>query len=125
MRGCFRSDHRLMTLWLFPVLLLAACDDVCDVQPLGESVSPNGAYVATVTERDCGATTPFVRVVSLRRKGSPFDPDDDANWVFTVHGRARIELSWAGNSVLGISLGGAGDVATKRYSWKDIDIVYL
>lgn len=94
---------RIKVLHVLLVLFLSDCSDLCCVDLLSESNSPDGKYVATVFERNCGATTPFVRVVGLRHAGSGFAPDEDDDWVFTIHGQSDIYVSWIENAELKIS----------------------
>ncbi|MGZ3912012.1 MAG: hypothetical protein ACXVBR_18140 [Flavisolibacter sp.] len=106
------------------VLFISGCSDLCGVELLGESKSPDEEYVATIFERNCGATTPFVRVVSLRHVGSEFAPDDDDDWVFTIHGQSYIHVSWIENKKLEISYSETGDNPTQRTKWEKITIKY-
>ncbi|MCX2803407.1 hypothetical protein [Microbulbifer thermotolerans] len=109
---------------LFLALLLSGCGDLCSVDLLSESKSPDGKYIATVFERNCGATTPFVRVVSLRHAGSGFAPEEDDDWVFTIHGQSDINVSWVENTELIISYSATGDTPTQRTRWKKLNIKY-
>lgn len=113
---------KVKILYVFLVLLISGCSDICDVELLSEKTSPDGQYVATVFERNCGATTPFVRVVSLRHTGSEFMPEKNDDWVFTIHGRSSIDLSWIESTELRIFYSATGDNPTQRAKWGKIDI---
>ncbi|MEQ1935014.1 MAG: hypothetical protein ABL962_14235 [Fimbriimonadaceae bacterium] len=91
---------------------------------LSEQQSPNGKFSATIFERNCGATTPYVRVVSLRASEHEFDPEQHDDWVFTIHEQTQIQVSWETNSKLHISFSSAGDKPTQREQWKGIAISY-
>lgn len=114
----------MKTVPLFIALLVAGCDAPCSNRFLHESASPDGKYVASIFERNCGATTPYVRVVSLREVSSKFDPARNEDWVFTVHGRANIRLTWVDKSELKISSSFTGDAPTHRAKWRDVKIIY-
>jgi hypothetical protein len=57
-----------------PMLALTGCLDPCDYYDKHEYDSPGGRVTASSYQYDCGATTPFLKRVSLRRKSSRFDP---------------------------------------------------
>lgn len=104
---------------------LSSCDaSMCSNELIKEIVSPDGKYVASVFERNCGATTPYVNVVSLHRFGVKFYPDDSDNWVFTVHGKSDVRVSWVADNKLKVSYSGTGDQPTKRSKWKNILVSY-
>ena len=115
---------RMKVLYVFLALLLSGCSDLCSVDVLSESNSPDGKYIATVFERNCGATTPFVRVVSLRHADSEFSSEEDDDWVFTIHGQSDIRTSWTENTELKILYSATGDNPTRRTKWGKITIDY-
>lgn len=115
---------RMKVLYVFSALFLSGCSDLCGVDFLSESKSPDGKYIATVFERNCGATTPFVRVVSLRHAGSGFSPEDDDDWIFTIHGQSDINVLWIESTKLKISYSPTGDSPTQRTKWEKITIKY-
>jgi hypothetical protein len=57
-----------------------------------EKTSPEQKYVATVFERDCGATTDYSTIVVLRRFKRSFDPESGR--IFIVKGRVPVTLTW-------------------------------
>jgi hypothetical protein len=89
-----------------------------------EVASPDGKHVAAVFERNCGATTPYVRVVSLRSSDAAFDPEDDDDWVFTIHGQSDVKVAWAADDRITVSYSGTGDQPTRREKWHEIAISY-
>jgi len=91
---------------------------------MSESISPDGKYIAAIFERNCGATTPHVIVVSLRLSSTKLDPENHDDWVFTIHGKSKIELHWESVSTLKISYSGTGDQPTRRSSWHEVAISY-
>jgi len=70
---------------------LAAC--ACDDEVLSELRSPDGKYVASVMERNCGATTDYVSHVTVRPSDSMMRQGDD---VLVVEYRQDIRLAWEG-----------------------------
>jgi hypothetical protein len=110
---------------LFLVLLLIACDsNICSNELKNEAVSSDGKYVASIFERNCGATTPFVQVVSLRLSNMKFDPENHDEWVFTIHGKSNVEVDWTDVDRLQVSYSSTGDEPTKRTNWQDVVISY-
>lgn len=111
--------RRLLVLLLATFLM--SCDmSLCSNELIEDVTSPTGKYIASVFERNCGATTPYVRVLSLRSSGEKFDPDDDDDWVFTVHGQSDVQVSWMADNKLKVSYAGIWDQLTRREKWKDV-----
>jgi hypothetical protein len=106
-------------------VFLTACDDwLCSNDIIKEQSSPDGRYIATLFERDCGATTPYYRIVSLRRATTPFNPKKD-DWVFIITEQPDILISWAKADALSISYSGYGE--EPRFlvgSWNNIKIIH-
>jgi hypothetical protein len=106
-------------------VLLTSCDaDLCGNELVTEAASPDGRYIATIFERDCGATTPHISVVSLRLSGARFDPEEDKDWVFTIHGQSDVKVLWVADRNLKITYSGTGDQPTQRRKWKDVTVSY-
>lgn len=89
-----------------------------------EKVSPNGEVTASFFERNCGATTPYIQVVSLRLSDEKFEPENYDDWVFTIHGRSKIRINWEETNRLSISYSGTGDTPTLITKWKGITVYY-
>src|SRR4029077_7661185 len=68
----------------------------CSSSTLSEAVSPDGKYIATVFERNCGTTSPFIRTVSVRPKGTRFQTEDQSAWVFATEDQPNVGIRWAG-----------------------------
>src|SRR5213080_201051 len=62
----------------------------CRHSVLSEQASADGQYVATVSERSCGAVTDYSRVVSIRPRGTPFDGENTESWVFVISHQPEI-----------------------------------
>lgn len=76
------------------ILIFAGCSEsFCKDEVLEEVRSPDGKYIATVFESNCGATTAYSRHVLLRASESRFDGASAENIVFTVKGQHSVELN--------------------------------
>ena len=67
----------------------------CSSSILSEAVSPDGRYIATVFERNCGATSPYLRIVSIYPEGIRLRPEDDGSWVFVSKDQPNVGVSWS------------------------------
>jgi hypothetical protein len=94
---------------------------------LSEATSPDGQYVATVFERNCGAVTPYTRVVSIRHRRSRFDDEDDRAWVFVMKDQPTIQIRWSGQRHLSVTSEGysrtSREQRLKTALWEDVEIV--
>jgi hypothetical protein len=99
----------------------------CASSVLSETSSPDGRYISTVFERNCGATSPFVRIVSLRAKGTPFRVENDSSSVFATEGQPNVEVSWTGPRQLVVVTHGYSRTPNERrlkaVQWKDVAVV--
>ena len=99
----------------------------CSHSILSEAASPDGRYVATVFERNCGAVTPYTRVVSVRHRESQFDGEDDRAWVFVMKDQPTIQVRWSGQRHLSITTEGysrtSREQRLKTALWEDVEIV--
>jgi hypothetical protein len=57
------------------LVLVIHFDPLCGEEVVMEEASPDGQYVATLMSRNCGATTPYVAHINLRRADSRFRKD--------------------------------------------------
>jgi hypothetical protein len=117
---------KIMPLYLpLLILLLTGCiEPLCGNDILEDALSPDGQFIATVFERDCGATTPFYRIVSLRKAKRSFDPEAKDGRVFDIKGQPEIKLSWTSGDKLSIYYGGGGSEPIMASTWKDVKISY-
>jgi hypothetical protein len=115
---------KLVVVALVLTMGLAGCGQpLCGNELLSEARSPDGRYVAAVFERNCGATTPYVRIVSLRQAGDEFDSDQDSDWVLTTRNQPNVIAQWDGNAKLRVSSEGTKD-GTRRSQWRDVAIAF-
>ena len=98
--------------------VFAGCGDTVKT----EAVSPGGRYVATVFERDCGATADYSTNVSLREVKEPFDPSKQ-ELILTVGGQPTVALEWSTESTLAVVIPEA-ETFTKLGVWRDVRISY-
>lgn len=105
-------------------VLAAGCTFECHTEVVREVASPDGAYVATVFERDCGATTDYARIVAVRKKKERFrgDRSDD---VFVIRGREEVDVNWENNRHLVIVRPRRTDAIFKQLaSWNEVQVSY-
>jgi hypothetical protein len=104
-------------------LLVSGCgNDLCDNSVIHESRAENAQYIATVFERNCGAATDYMRVVTVRKAGEAFDPEQSKNWVFSVHGQPKIELTWEGADKLQVGYSGYVKSKESQEKWNGLEI---
>lgn len=117
--------NMLRIYFLFLLFLLAACNrSICSNEIIDEKVSPNGKYIASFFERNCGATTPYVQVISLRPSNKKYNSENYNDWVFTIHGKSDVKMYWEDNYKLQISFSQTSDNPTQRTQWQEITISY-
>ena len=103
------------------LLLASDCEDTIKI----EAKSPDGKYLATYYERDCGATTDFSTIVQLRDSSASFE--GDALGSVIVKGQHKLDLVWDDNRKLRLQCHDcrAEDIFKQEKTWKDIDISFL
>lgn len=103
------------------IAFITSCNnDLCNNSLRDEKISPNRKITASFFERNCGATTPYVQVVSLRFSDKKFNPEHFDDWVFTIHGRSKIKINWEETDKLSISYSGTGDIPTFKSRWGSV-----
>jgi len=98
---------------------LASCSNIVST----EKISPDGEYIATVFERNCGATTSYLQIVSLRRSKSNFDPDEYKDWIFSIEGKSNIKVRWLSSDKVSISFTGTGASPELTSDWRGISVL--
>jgi len=93
----------------------------CDTEVAKEIPSPDGAFVAVVYRRDCGATTGFNTQVGLRRSRTEFD--HDLGQVAAIGGQHDLKPLWTSTRHLTIPMP-AGKVYRQLSKWKEVQIGY-
>jgi hypothetical protein len=110
-------------LALFPLLAIG-CE--CGITPVAEQRSLDRAYVASMFERNCGATTDYATAINLRSSEEEFvgAVRDD---VLRVSGLPPLEMHWEGARRLVVrlpALRGKEEIFQQLARWRDVDIVY-
>ncbi len=111
----------------FAFMLLMSCRKAgmfsdCSDDLIWEGMSPDRKYVLSVVERNCGATTDYSTLVSLRSADQPLSLERQ-KWVHSLKGRRYVEAQWTGARSVGVRHEPA-DVFANQKRWKDVDIVY-
>lgn len=110
---------------LCAMFMIASCMPDCGDEVLSEAPSPSGKYIATVFERDCGATTDYASIVSVRDSSADFDGDDEESYVFTIDGRYKIDIQWDDERELVVTgLKASEDIVVQLEVWRDVKIRY-
>jgi hypothetical protein len=94
----------------------------CGDETKKEVSSPDGAYVAAFFERNCGATTDYASIVTLRRRGDQFNGDKDEA-ILVIDGLCAIDLAWTGRA-LAASYANSCSVVSRSGSWHDVAISF-
>lgn len=99
----------------------------CNYSVLSQVTSPDGQYIATAFERNCGAVTPYSRVVSIRRREGRFDGEDDHAWVFVTKDQPTIQIRWSSQRQLSVATDGYSrtprEQRLQKARWEDVEIV--
>lgn len=85
-------------LVLISVYFLSGCGSGCEDAVKTEMVSPNGRYMVSIIERDCGATTDFSTLGHIQRKGQKLNVDTGIFLVLA--GRWDVIAEWKGETNL-------------------------
>jgi hypothetical protein len=108
---------------LLLLIVVAGCG-LCGDQVMTEVPSPAKKYVATLFERNCGATTSYVRVVTLRPFGDKLNSGRTKDWVFVTEGQPTMRLTWKDDKSLEVYFSGGASVSRQQGTWKDVKISY-
>src|SRR4051812_48957787 len=121
-RAMFRTTLRSAALIL--AYGLTGCSIMCDDQITGGGTSPDGEYVATVWQRNCG-TPGAATHVSIRASRDRFTARADDS-VFTVDNSPPVGAYWTADSSLRIEcIRCTSNRVTKRADrWHNVTISY-
>jgi hypothetical protein len=115
---------------LTSVLLLSACKaslfDSCDDQITSSINSIDRKFIATAFVRNCGATTDYTSIVSLRESGSSFDGDDDEGIVFVATGQHHLAIQWISSNEVRVICRECtpADIFKQKRLWKGIRVLF-
>lgn len=106
--------------------LFSSCTSPCSDEIRAESTSPDHEQIATWFVRDCGATTDFSTIVSIRG-GKDQRSEGNENSVFVVEGRPSLRFVWEDSKRLTIECTGCQqpDIFTKSNTLGSLQINYL
>jgi len=98
----------------------ALCKD--DVQTA--SASPRGNFIASVKLRDCGATTDFSSVISIKDVGGSSQISEED--VFVLRGDNAISIKWIDDNTLKVECEECDpkNIFKKLESWNRVEIRY-
>jgi hypothetical protein len=116
-------EHRGKRRHLLGLLILlsvaAANCGLCGDEVVMEVVSPDARYVARSFVRSCGATTPYVTHVELRR--NRYWLTSAAN-IYVATGHYELSLVWDGPAELRIAWEGCPDRHPAAAEWNGVTI---
>lgn len=93
----------------------------CDVIERDIRRSPDGEHIASVFQRDCGATTRYVTGVALRRADRAL-VDDDANVALITEGVVPIVTRWIADDMLLIEAPAAARIFSRKSRWNEVRV---
>lgn len=112
--------------------VIAGCSDGCNDKSVTELKSPDSTYVATLFQRDCGATTGFSTQISILKAeeslsggGNTFVADDnhgaaaDGRW-----GGPLATMRWTGTRKLAIHYAAGSRLFLRRAEVSGVAISY-
>jgi hypothetical protein len=98
----------------------------CAYRLISEEPSPDGKYIASVSERNCGAMSNYARIVSLRYRTTYFRGSDETSWVLVSLDQPTIDVRWSSNRELAVKVQSYSQTppekALKRAHWQDVGI---
>jgi hypothetical protein len=103
---------------------VCACIDICEDTRLAAAEAPNYTALAVLFERNCGATTPFLRIVTITNSEKNLDFDDRDRWVMISEGQSRFDLSWNDNLELKISALDVAEITMKKTTLEHLHISF-
>jgi hypothetical protein len=112
----------VLGLFVYQYALSSMFSFNCVHRVVSEAMSPDGRYVATVSERGCGAVTRDYRVVSIRRQGTPFKGEDHQSWVFWMENDPEVKANWSGQRELTVLYQARAGKKLEVTHWEDVAI---
>jgi hypothetical protein len=122
----YKGMNVKMLITCLACLIVTGCfSSPCENTVRNEITSPDGKKIATLFERGCGATTPFIQVVMIRENGSKFRGDDPEDFIFTMKGEHPINIKWESANQLVIKRpSNKSDIFKEEKLWKEVNISY-
>jgi hypothetical protein len=108
------------------LLVLTGCTLDCAHELVKEAQSPDGKYIASVFDSDCGATTPISRQILLRKGGIIFSGDNQDGVVFRVKGKRDVEVRWVDGEHLMVRRSpNKDDIYKEMGDWHGVKVTYV
>jgi hypothetical protein len=131
-----RHIFRMAGVLLFCIVLFACGDNFRGMDSISSCVessekqtaSPRGEYIATLYQRNCGATTGFVTHINLRRASDAVRTEANGtiskDQILLANGSPVIKLHWLddANLVLEVDQKDRPSVVSIKESWKSVYI---
>jgi hypothetical protein len=96
----------------------------CGEDVLVEQTSPGGTFVFVLHRRNCGATSGYATVLSVRYATSDFDPSSRDD-VLVIDGDVSVTASWIDNNRLKVAVPKSADIFRGEQSWNGVAISYV
>lgn len=93
----------------------------CGNTLLSEQLSPQKTLILSHYERDCGATTDFVTIVSIRQSDQSFKHDSNAI-VAVAKGKLSLDSEWVSETK--VKIRSSGELFRKENRFGDVDVTY-
>ncbi|MDH0864095.1 hypothetical protein [Mitsuaria sp. GD03876] len=111
------------------LVILAGCspifdEDGCKSSAILAAKSADEKYVATIADRDCGATTARAKIVYLRAADASVPTNEYGEPVYIYAGQANIAMEWESGTLVIKSTSKGDNVFLAKRSWRDVDIRY-
>jgi hypothetical protein len=114
-----------LSLILLSNLVCCGCLTIrCSDDVKANSSSPDDKYIATLYERNCGATTDFTTIVNLRSSKEKFDSEKGD--IVIIEGRRQVNILWKDERTLQVECKDcrSEDMFKRESVWGDIEILY-
>jgi len=87
-----------------------------------ENVSPDKKWILTAFIRDCGATTDYSTIISIREQGKWFDSKRDPI-LFVVSGKEQLNIKWENERRVVIEHQ-LGRIFRQETKWNNLQVTY-
>jgi hypothetical protein len=103
---------------------ISSITPTCDSKVLWENVAPGRNSVMTSSQLDCGATTDYTIVLSVRKEGAVLDLKKEGDVVLTMDRADHVQAKWFNDSEIDVVLPATGRVFKQKFQWGDVKIIY-
>src|SRR5215467_2422222 len=128
--GSLLLKPQLLFILISTALISNSCGwGLCGEDVTKEMVSPNRRMTATVYQRGCGATTPFVYHINIHptdeRLRSDYYGRVGEKKVFVVGRYGDIDVKWTNDSELQVKCSACGTPSKQESRWNGVTINYI